>query len=190
MTGGPSPELDRRFVRGLSWGRGRDRILEEVRDHLEEAALAEERAGLDPDAARRRAIERFGDAEAVAAAFPEPSWYWLPAALALAAAVALVLVAREVAGEVNVACDGLRHVFCSSAVPIASGAQAHPLRARLDTAATRLPGCWQPDSPWWRGASAQGVAGRSTLQWPARSASLARRPPPATRPHGRCGSLR
>ena len=74
----------RRFRRGLLGARDQDRIVEEVLDHLEEAAAAEEATGADPDAARRRAVERFGDATATASAYPEARRYWVPAVLSVA----------------------------------------------------------------------------------------------------------
>lgn len=47
----------------------RRRILAEVRAHLLEAAAAEVRRGIDPDAAACRAVERFGPPARVASQF-------------------------------------------------------------------------------------------------------------------------
>lgn len=135
MSESPFSAFVRRFVRGLGGARDRDRIVAEVLDHLDQAAAAEEGAGADPDAARVRAVERFGDAEATAAAFPEARWFWLPALVGLVAAVALVVVAVDVAGQVVRPCGGARHVFCAGALPLSGGSQVHPLRVKLDIAA-------------------------------------------------------
>jgi hypothetical protein len=125
----------RRLARGLGGTRGRDRILEEALDHLEEAAAEEEGRGANPDAARRRAVERFGDPEATAAAFPEARVFWLPAVIGLLTALALLVVGIDLAQQVARPCGGVQHAFCDSTLPLSASRQVHPLRARLDAAA-------------------------------------------------------
>jgi hypothetical protein len=125
----------RRFRRGLAGARDQDRIVEEVLDHLHEAAAAEEATGADPDAARSRAIERFGNATATASAYPEAHRYWIPALSALAVAAALLVVGISVVGQVSRPCAGATNVYCDVELPFATPRQAHPLRATLDLAA-------------------------------------------------------
>jgi hypothetical protein len=125
----------RRFRRGLGGARDQDRIVEEVLDHLHEAAAAEAATGTDPDAARRRAVERFGDASATASAYPEAHRYWAPALTALLVAAALLVVGISVVGQVTRPCAGARNVYCAVDLPFATPHQAHPLRAELDLAA-------------------------------------------------------
>jgi hypothetical protein len=125
----------RRFRRGLVGARAQDRIVEEVLDHLHEAAAAEEATGADPDAARRRAVERFGDATATASAYPEARRYWVPAVTGLAAAAVLLVVGISMVGQVTRPCGGARNVYCAVELPFATPRQAHPLRAQLDLAA-------------------------------------------------------
>jgi hypothetical protein len=54
----------------------RERILDEVRDHVLEAAAHEEAAGWAPDRAVERALARFGSAAELAPQFAPPRRLW------------------------------------------------------------------------------------------------------------------
>jgi hypothetical protein len=65
---GPIADCLRTLAGELQEERGHAaRVLDEVRDHLEESAGAFEAEGLDPAAAERQAVEQFGEPHAMAA---------------------------------------------------------------------------------------------------------------------------
>jgi hypothetical protein len=66
------------------------RLVEETREHLRDAVAEGERNGLSPDAAGAEAVERFGEAQALAAKFAAQRYRTLHTTL-LVAAVALGL---------------------------------------------------------------------------------------------------
>ncbi|MBV8954511.1 MAG: hypothetical protein JO179_10255 [Solirubrobacterales bacterium] len=78
--------------------RRRRRILAEVRDHLQSTAAELRGAGLDPQAAQREAIRRFGDAPALARTFAEDE---ATSAVRAAGWTAVLLAALLVLAQAN-----------------------------------------------------------------------------------------
>jgi hypothetical protein len=101
------------------------RILEEVRGHLRDAVEQARQQGLTPEAAERRAFERFGSAESVAAQFAaQKARVGMGQALGVIAAIGAVFV-------IGTASLFLRHRTSEAASPAAAEAEFRRLRARF-----------------------------------------------------------
>src|SRR5262249_18500750 len=115
----------------------RRRILDEARDHLEEAAARERARGLEAPEAEARAVVRFGDADLIAREFTEalrgPSHgraialLWVSVSAACAASVAMTWRRAEPSPQIIALAEGAR---CASpfyrARPPAASVLARP----------------------------------------------------------------
>ncbi len=129
MTSDPLARSLQAFAGLLRGRRARRRILDEIEDHMIEAARSERAAGVGAEEAEARAVARFGDPTAVADAFPSSRWRMLAAAGALAALVLLVNTVWTTNEAQMRTCPGGK---CPSWIP---RPPQHPVRVRAYTAA-------------------------------------------------------